>query len=278
MYRESIEKIISLIESELKSEKNGVLDNASLARAVGYSEYHFLRVFKSVVGLTPADYVRKRRISEIVRKMCVSDRPISDIAFEYGFNSKENFTRAFFSEHGILPTEFRNADCSLRLYGRFSFESEAIVPSVTISNLNGFQVTAFSFSGLSPNQAWNKYNALGLSKQLTGGKDAVDFGVMRWNSERKALDYYIGVKSELVKGNVENTVDLYVSAGVYAVFDTYPASQHTFAEVIGKTWEHIYRTWLPQNGYKRAKGYEFECYTEQSKLYSERIYVPIEKE
>ena len=278
MYRESIEKVITLIESELKNEKTGVLDNASLARFAGYSEYHFLRIFKSAVGLTPADYIRKRRISEIVRVMCVSHRPISDIAFEYGFNSKENFTRAFVNEHGILPTDFRCADCSLRLYGRFSFEKETNLPTSTIAYLKGFYVTAYSFCGSSPNRAWNVYNASGRSRALTDTDDAVDYGVMCWNTERKALDYYIGVKRELVKNSDKNTVDLFISSGVYAVFDTPPASQHTFAEVISETWAYIYRKWLPENGFKRAKGYEFECYAEQSRLYTERIFVPIEKE
>ena len=44
---------------------------ADMARAAGYSEYHFLRLFKKTVGLTPADYIRKRRITEIVRRMVV---------------------------------------------------------------------------------------------------------------------------------------------------------------------------------------------------------------
>jgi AraC family transcriptional regulator len=62
----------------------------SIARAAGYSEYHFLRVFKQVTHLTPTDYVRKRRLSEVAREMYESGRSISDLAFEYGFNSKEN--------------------------------------------------------------------------------------------------------------------------------------------------------------------------------------------
>ncbi len=278
MYRESIEKVISLIESELKSDKSGILDNVSLSRVAGYSEYHFLRIFKKAVGITPADYIRKRRISEIVRVMCVSDRPISDIAFEYGFNSKENFTRAFISEHGILPTDFRSADCSLRLYNRFSFDKQENLPVATIVYINGFSISAYPFLGLSPNKAWNKYNASGCSVRLTDMNNAVDYGVMCWNTETRALDYYIGVKSELVKNVYENTVDLFITPGVYAVFDTPAATQHTFAELISETWNYIYRVWLPENGFKRAKGYEFECYTENSKLYTERIFVPIEKE
>ena len=108
--------VLNYIEEHLKDDHQGVLDNATLAKLAGYSEFHFLRLFRTVVHLTPADYIRKRRLSEIVHCIGNSNRPLSDIAFEYGFNSKENFTRAFKKEHGILPTEFRSAGCSLRLY------------------------------------------------------------------------------------------------------------------------------------------------------------------
>ena len=109
-YIEHIENSLNYIESNLKTE----MTLADLARVAGYSEYHFLRVFKEVTHLTPADYIRKRRLSEIAREIDASDsslcdRPISDIAFEYGFNSKENFTRAFKTEHHVLPTEYKTA-------------------------------------------------------------------------------------------------------------------------------------------------------------------------
>ena len=88
-YEEHIEHAIEYIEANLRDE----LSLADLARAAGYSKYHFLRVFKQVTRVTPADYIRKRRLSEVAREMDESRRSLSDIAFDYGFNSKENFTR-----------------------------------------------------------------------------------------------------------------------------------------------------------------------------------------
>ena len=110
-YRVQIQKALDYIEDNLKND----IDSATLARVAGYSEYHFLRVFRQTVHLTPADYIRKRRITEIVRCVVREKRPISEIAFAYGFNSKENFVRAFKREHHILPTEFRAAQNSLKL-------------------------------------------------------------------------------------------------------------------------------------------------------------------
>lgn len=117
-YKEHIENALEYIETNLKTD----MKLADLSRVAGYSEYHFLRVFKEVTGLTPVDYIRKRRLSEIAREMDISERPISDIAFEYGFNSKENFTRAFKAEHHVLPTEYKAAGNSLKLYGSLSLK------------------------------------------------------------------------------------------------------------------------------------------------------------
>lgn len=75
-------RVLDYIELHLKEERQGVLDNKTLAGIAGYSEYHFLRIFRKHVKLTPADYIRKRRISEIIRRICEVDGPIADIAFE----------------------------------------------------------------------------------------------------------------------------------------------------------------------------------------------------
>ena len=62
-YKEHIENALEYIETNLKTD----MKLADLSRVAGYSEYHFLRVFKEVTGLTPVDYIRKRRLSEIAR-------------------------------------------------------------------------------------------------------------------------------------------------------------------------------------------------------------------
>jgi len=46
------------------------------------------------------------------------ERLVSDIAFEYGFNSKENLTRVFKTKHNVLPTEYKSAGNSLKLFDR----------------------------------------------------------------------------------------------------------------------------------------------------------------
>ena len=269
-----IQYVLDYIELHLKDK----LDIKTLAHVAGYSEYHFIRIFCKYVGLTPADYIRKRRISEIVFRIGDAKRPISDIAFEYGFNSKENFTRAFKNEHNILPTEWKSSNCSLRLFMPFEFEKNNQKPSVAMKYVNGFSLTAYQFNNKFPPNCWNIYNAEDRSVKLSGGGVAEDFGAMIWDDNKNCMQYYIGIKTDFARGDISNTIQLIINAGLYAVFETPPAGQHNFVSTIRETWSWIYRDWLPTSGYIRADGFELESYIEVSKKYVEQIYIPIKKE
>ena len=272
-YQERIEKVIDYIEKNLQYEIN----LADCARVSGYSPYHFLRIFRAAVGLTPADYIRKRRISEISKEILRGNQNISLIAFRYGFNSKENFVRAFKMEHHILPTEYKAAQNSLKLYERFRFEEKDFSVAPRIVEIQPFSLTVYECDEKFPPNFWNKYNARGLSRKLSGGREVWDYGVSSWNHEENRLDYYIGIRSEYAAGDIQGTLELDVAGGLYAVFSTPAVSQDVFVTQIRRTWDYIKRVWFPNSGYERKSGYEFECYCEKSRLFSEDIYIPLDK-
>ena len=272
-YRTVIGKALDYIEENLKNE----ISISDLAKLNGYSEYHFLRIFRDSLGLTPADYIRKRRISEIVRRIGAESRPISDIAFEYGFNSRENFIRAFKKEHRILPTDFRTVGNSLRLYDRPSLNPEEFSAEAEIQELQPFAVIAYPCDEEYPPRFWNRYNAGHWSQKLSGGRNAEDYGVCRWNQTTDHLDYWIGIHEKDAEGDLSGTVRLEIAGGTYAVFRTPCAEQFDFVAVIHRTWEGIAETWLPGHGYVRTGGYEMESYIEESRTFSEKIYIPVRR-
>lgn len=273
-YQDCIQRVLDYIEDNLQYN----LTNTELANIAGYSEYHFLRIFRDIVHLTPADYIRKRRITEIVRHMEKEERPISDIAFEFGFNSKENFVRAFKAEHHILPTEYKTWKNSLKLYERMVLEQDDFRVNAELLVLEPFKLVAYpSDENFVPN-FWNKYNVNQWSKKLSGGAAVEDYGVSEWHPETCQLDYYIGIREEAAKGDLAGTITLNIEGGLYAVFKTPPASHFDFVNTIHKTWDYIARVWLPENGYVKTGGYELESYVEESREFSEIIYIPIKKE
>lgn len=271
-YRKQIEKAIEYIEENLQ----GDIRLEDCARVSGYSTYHFLRVFRDAVGLTPADYVRKRRISEISKEIMRSSQHIAPIAFQYGFNSKENFVRAFKAEHHILPTEYKEAQNSLKLYERFRFETKDFFVTPRIVEVRPFSLTVYKCDEEVVPRFWNQYNARGLSLKLSGGREVWDYGVSKWDPTEHRLDYYIGIPSEHAAGDISDTLELHIPGGSYALFSTPAATQDDFVIQIRRTWDYI-RTWFQDSRYRRSSGYEFECYREKSRLFSEDIYIPLEK-
>lgn len=279
-YKEHIIGALEHIDENLKDE----LNLSDLARVSGYSEYHFIRIFKEVTGMTPVEYIRKRRLSEIAREMENSSRPISDIAFEYGFNSKENFTRAFKSEHRVLPTEYKASGNSLLLLDRYFLEDAHFKVTPKIVTLPDLSLTGYENDEKHVPQFWNKYNCKRYSSRLSGGKVVIDYGVSIWNKDKigidyvKDIDYFIGIETDAAKGDTTGTTQLTIPGGLYAVFTTPPASHCNFSSTIFRTWTYILEEWLPNSGYQCASWsqYQLDAYIESNRTYTEDIYIPIE--
>ena len=79
----------------------------TLAAKAGYSLHHFSRLFAGVLGVTPKEYVLRRRVSEAARELAGGKRRVTDIAFDYGFNDLETFSRAFRRTLGATPSAVR---------------------------------------------------------------------------------------------------------------------------------------------------------------------------
>jgi AraC-like DNA-binding protein len=80
---------------------------ADLAREVGLSPYHFLRVFRRLTGTTPHQYLLGARLRHAARMLLDSERPITDIAYDSGFADLSNFVRTFHRAIGASPRAYR---------------------------------------------------------------------------------------------------------------------------------------------------------------------------
>jgi transcriptional regulator GlxA family with amidase domain len=78
-----------------------------LARVSGVSEAHFARSFKEAFGVPPHRYLLTRRIERATAMLRDTDMPITDIAFETGWNSVGTFGRTFRDVTGESPSELR---------------------------------------------------------------------------------------------------------------------------------------------------------------------------
>jgi AraC family transcriptional regulator len=78
-----------------------------VAREVGLGAFHFLRVFGSVFGVTPHQYLIGARLRRAAQLLASTSQPITEIAYDVGFNDLSNFVRTFRAAAGVSPRAFR---------------------------------------------------------------------------------------------------------------------------------------------------------------------------
>lgn len=92
---------------------------ADIAKSVNVSAFHFQRAFSLLTGMTPAEYMRKRRLSQAGAEIANGREQVIDIAMKYGYNSPESFTKAFRRFHGSSPMQVRKGS-SIQFINRYT--------------------------------------------------------------------------------------------------------------------------------------------------------------
>ncbi|MFS8120129.1 MAG: helix-turn-helix domain-containing protein [Microcoleus sp.] len=77
-----------------------------LAAIAQISPYHFLRLFKQSMGITPHQYILQRRIDKAKYLLQKSELSIADIAFRVGFCDQSHLTQYFKRIVGVTPRQF----------------------------------------------------------------------------------------------------------------------------------------------------------------------------
>jgi len=83
------------------------LNVRGVAAVAHVSEAHFIRSFRSVFGETPHRYLQRRRVERSMFLLRETDRSITDICFDVGFNSRGTFSRMFREIVGETPSKYR---------------------------------------------------------------------------------------------------------------------------------------------------------------------------
>ncbi len=78
-----------------------------LASKAHYSRFHAHRVFQRATGETPGEFRRRLLLEKSAYQLSRSERSITDIAFDAGFEALESFTRAFRKTFKLSPSHFR---------------------------------------------------------------------------------------------------------------------------------------------------------------------------
>lgn len=232
-----------------------------LAKKTGISVYHFKRTFSFIAGMSLAEYIKKRRLAEANLALLAGEK-VTDVAFKYGYQSIEGFSRAFRDWSGQAPSEVMKTQIQ-KTFPNFSFYID--IKGGQSMDVKLIEKPAFQIVGVSqkvPLQYQGENQAImELAQRITPQQRAemhtfddvyphqvvnasFDFQEGR-TTEGGEMTHMIGFAT-LQENIYEDLEQLSVPAHTWAVFP----NEGPFPQTLQETWARIFSEWLPSSGYQ----------------------------
>lgn len=122
----AVEQVVQWMRQNLDAE----VSMEQLAERAGVSPFHFLRTFRRFTGVTPALFLSALRLEEAKRLLLTTERSVTDICFDVGYNSLGTFTTRFTQLVGLSPARLRQLGSGFRLEAPAMAERLAASPVV----------------------------------------------------------------------------------------------------------------------------------------------------
>ncbi|MDL2324412.1 AraC family transcriptional regulator [Ruminococcaceae bacterium OttesenSCG-928-A16] len=279
--------VIDYIEEHLSDS----LQLEEISAFSGASDYHFRTVFFHLAGMTLSEYIKNRRLSEANRDLLKGEK-VTDVAYKYGYQSLDGFTRAFKKWSGFLPSDAVKKQISK------SFPKLSFIITVTGGNNMECKIVenpAFYLAGVSkrvPIQFEGINNAIvELAKSITQAQrdemhalqNMEPYQVVNasynadagFTKEEGDLTHMIGVLT--TDGSTSMLLEkVRVKACTWAVFP----NEGPFPSTLQNTMARIYAEWLPVSDYELidAPGFSFTKMDESKMDYAySEVWTPVRR-
>ncbi|GAA0077349.1 AraC family transcriptional regulator [Clostridium sp. CTA-5] len=277
----SMNKAVEYLEANI----NEKLDIEKVAKIALSSPFHFQRMYHMITGVTIAEYIRRRRLTLATQDIIAGEK-IIDVAYKYGYETPESFTKAFKKMHGINPSVARGLGVKLKAYPKLSFH----ISIKGDKDMNYKIVKKESFKVVGKQKKITMVDGENFKQVPEFWEDCMKDGSYQWicskvgklgvlgickDFAKDEFNYMIGVeeiKDKLPKGYVSAIIP----AATWAVFESVGA----LPEAIQDLNRRIFTEWLPSTGYQHACAPEIEVYPEgdmYSSDYRCEIWIPVKK-
>ena len=108
----AVQRMQDYIEKNVAQE----ISLSDLAKASLFSPWYSYRLFRAYLDLTPTEYVRRLRLSQAAVRLREGKERVIDVAFDLGFSNVDTFTRAFFREFGLNPSDYMKNPVPILLF------------------------------------------------------------------------------------------------------------------------------------------------------------------
>lgn len=280
-----LNRVIDYIEDHITED----LSLEAIAEYAKVPDFHFRKVFFYLSGLTLSEYIKNRKLSEANKDLLAGER-VTDVAFKYGYQSMDGFTRAFKKWSGMLPSDV------IKEKTHKSFPKLSFIITVKGGTTMEFSIEnkpAFNFVGVSkrvPMQFEGVNNEIvKLARSITDEQKAEMHALQniapyeivnvsydadaKFMKEEGDLTHLIGVLT--TENQLSDRLEkVPVEAGLWAVFP----NEGPFPATLQQTMASIYAEWLPSSNYEviDAPSFSFTKMDEQKKDYAySEIWIPV---
>lgn len=254
---ESINSAISYMEDHLSEE----ITLNDIAETVHISAFHFQKAFTIIADMSPAEYLRKRRLSQAGIELSNGNCQVIDVALKYGYDSPESFSKAFSRFHGVTPMQVKNGK-PIRIMNRYtlriSIEGGNIL-EYRIEKWDEFDLVLYirRFEAESSEQEIRK-----LWKDYIEDESCVTVpsrigACVQRKTDGIYAEYGIGCKASDIENVPTIFKQVHVPAYSWAVFTCVGPTESSLKDM----WERIYLEWLPASDYDLLPDF-YDCYIE----------------
>ena len=281
-YIEIINDAVQYIESNLGRK----LCLEEIASRYYISPMHFHRIFRAVTNQTVKSYILGRRLSEAAIALRKTDCKVVEIAFQYGFNSHEQFTRDFLKMFHVTPSRFRKDNIPVLLIDRieiierdFKNENKDIIVNYSCREFKEIKLLGREYH-------FNPWISCELEEAIRKGSDFEEeyfvkgtarrlFHVMRiCSSDESRISCFSGIAAEEYLGERSNLDETIIPGSKYAVFK-YPEIMGLIFPTVLKDlyrWYSVSELKLNKNTGIDSFALQTEDYWQTGKFY---LYVPV---
>lgn len=302
-YIKALAKSLEYIDSNIKEN----ITPTQICNVVGYSVFHFSRIFALCTGMPMMEYIRKRKLSLAVSQI-LNGGKVVDVAMEYGFSTHSGFTRAFEKQFGVSPKKYLTITQD-KMYNNLLCNYGGAFMKPVIVEKPAFKVAGIGLNTHTSINGHTKDNGA-FWDIIYGGPDiraymhnalisneTGEIGIFTKSYCINGIDfsccdtplYVLGIiVNDFSKAS--NFVTVEIAAATYAKFMLPPidknninkSSENAFSKSIREGWKYISEIWLPESGYSFDEDkFDFEVYNDmarQNKTASMEFYVPIKQE
>ncbi|WP_406849934.1 GyrI-like domain-containing protein [Vibrio vulnificus] len=278
-----INDVLYFIHQDISRE----LSAKALADVAAYSEQHFHRVFKQVVGESIHQYIRRTRMEYAANQLMFDTRSsVLDIANKCGFSSVSSFSRAFKATFSMAPGEWRCHDLHIsdkpylkdpEVAAGYHRVAKRTLPAPKITELPERIAAYVRHVGYnrSIKNAWLILKAWANSE---GRSFEVQFGLHHSNPAWVELDKCryvacIAIDKPLKYRGVVN--QMVIPGGLHAVFRLHGVYGELLPQI-----SMVLEKWLPASGFKLRSTpayvhYHSNHFVNESEAFELDFYLPI---